>query len=148
MQFRRQIQSEESINLTPLIDVVFLLLIFFMVSTTFTKETQLSVDLPEAEADPAIERPEQLVILIAADGSYAVNGQNLVNQSVDTLVRALEKTAGGDSKRPLVISADAKAPHQFVVRAMDAAGRLGFVNLSISTRSPKSSDSNSGGENS
>lgn len=141
MQFRRQLHTEDSVNLTPLIDVVFLLLIFFMVSTTFTKETQLSIDLPEAEADPAIERPEQLVILIAADGSYAINGQSLVNQSMDTLLRAIEKTAGSDNKRPLIISADAKTPHQAVVRAMDAAGRLGFVNLSISTRSPKAADS-------
>ncbi len=90
MKFRRQPRDEEGINLTPLIDVVFLLLIFFMVSTTFTKETHLSVDLPEATGEPSTDIPDQLEILISIDGSYSVNGRALVNNQIDTLKSALE----------------------------------------------------------
>ncbi len=137
MKFRRQPRDEEGINLTPLIDVVFLLLIFFMVSTTFTKETHLSVDLPEATGEPSTDIPDQLEILISIDGSYSVNGRALVNNQIDTLKSALEKTSEGNTKVPLVITADAKTPHQAVVQAMDAAGQLGFAALSITTRQPE-----------
>lgn len=137
MKFRRQDRDEEGVNLTPLIDVVFLLLIFFMVSTTFTKETHLSVDLPEATGEPSADIPDQLEILISADGSYSVNGLALVNNQIDTLKSALEKTSEGNNKVPLVITADAKTPHQAVVQAMDAAGQLGFASLSITTRQPE-----------
>ena len=136
MRFRRQPREFEGINLTPLIDVVFLLLIFFMVSTTFTKETHLSIELPEAQGQASTEVAEQVEILISAEGSYSVNGQSLVNSRTSTLRAALEEVAGGDNQRPLVITADAKAPHETVVRAMDAAGQSGFVHLSISTRQP------------
>lgn len=141
MKFKRQVRTEDSINLTPLIDVVFLLLIFFMVSTTFTKETHLSVDLPEAEGSPTVEQPQALDILIAADGSYAVNGQALVNQRLATLKAALKRVSDGDNSLPLTITADASTPHRAVVTAMDAAGQLGFVHLSITTRQPTSDDS-------
>jgi len=137
VKFRRQTRDEEGVNLTPLIDVVFLLLIFFMVSTTFTKETHLSVDLPEATGEPSSEIPDQLEIIISADGSYSVNGRALVNNQIDTLKSALEKTSESNNKLPLVITADAKTPHQAVVQAMDAAGQLGFVSLSITTRQPE-----------
>lgn len=138
MKFRRQRVDEEGVNLTPLIDVVFLLLIFFMVSTTFTKETHLSVDLPEAVGQPSQDNPKQIEILIAADGSYSVNGKALVNNKMDTLKSAIDKLSEGDKKIPMVITADAKTPHQAVVEAMDAAGQLGFVHLSITTRQPES----------
>ncbi|OZY84722.1 biopolymer transporter ExbD [Cellvibrio mixtus] len=137
MKFRRQKTEDEGINLTPLIDVVFLLLIFFMVSTTFTKETHLSVDLPEAVGEQSSELPKQIEILINSDGSYSVNGLALVNNKVATLKSALEKTAEGDNQLPLVITADAKTPHQAVVQAMDVAGQLGFARLSITTRQPE-----------
>ncbi|HEX7765049.1 MAG TPA: biopolymer transporter ExbD [Cellvibrio sp.] len=137
MKFRRQKTEDEGINLTPLIDVVFLLLIFFMVSTTFTKETHLSVDLPEAVGEQSSELPKQIEILISSDGSYSVNGLALVNNKVATLKSALEKTAEGDNQLPLVITADAKTPHQAVVQAMDVAGQLGFARLSITTRQPE-----------
>jgi biopolymer transport protein ExbD len=137
VKFRRQRTEDEGINLTPLIDVVFLLLIFFMVSTTFTKRTQLSVDLPEAVGQQNAELPKQIEIMVAADGSYSVNNQVLVNSKVETLKAALGKVSEGDNKRPLVITADAKTPHQAVVQAMDAAGQLGFVQLSITTRQPE-----------
>ncbi len=137
MKFKRQSRDEDGINLTPLIDVVFLLLIFFMVSTTFTKETHLNVDLPEASGELSADDSEQIEILINADGSYAVNGQALVNKKLATLKAALEKTAAGETDMPLVITADANTPHQAVVTAMDAAGQLGFVHLSITTKNPK-----------
>lgn len=141
MKFKRQVQAEDSINLTPLIDVVFLLLIFFMVSTTFTKETHLSVDLPEASGAPVTESDQNLDILIAADGSYSINGKVLINSKLDTLKAALSQVAEGNFKRPMTITADAKTPHQAVVTAMDAAGQLGFVHLSITTRKPVEDDS-------
>ncbi len=136
MEFRRQIRTEESINLTPLIDVVFLLLIFFMVSTTFTKETHLAVDLPEASVEAEVVATGGIDIVINASGDYTINGQTVVNQQAQTLFRALEKVADGNVKQALVITADANAAHQSVVRAMDVAGKLGFAQLRITTQEP------------
>lgn len=135
MNFRRQRNQEEvSINLMPLIDVVFLLLIFFMVSTTFTKETHLAIDLPESSGEVLQQQPKQIEITINKSGDFAVDGQGLVNGQLDTLKRALGKVSQGDSKLPLIITADANTPYQAVVTAMDAAGQLGFANLSMMTR--------------
>lgn len=138
MKFRRQSRNNDEMNLTPMIDVVFTLLIFFMVSTSFTKETHLKVDLPEATGTPSSDLPEQIEILIAVDGAYAVNGRALVNTQAETLKSALDKVANGNTKIPLIITADAKTAHQHVVRAMDVAGQLGFVNLQMTTRMPES----------
>lgn len=137
MQFRRQTKNEESINLTPLIDVVFLLLIFFMVSTTFTKETHIKLQLPEAEGDPAPERPEQIEVTINAEGAYAINGNALVNAEIQTVVTALEKLGPVDASIPFIITADAKVAYDSVVTIMDAAGRVGYTNLSMTTRRPE-----------
>ncbi|MEH6517983.1 MAG: biopolymer transporter ExbD [Halioglobus sp.] len=136
MKFRRQRTDDVGVNLTPLIDVVFLLLIFFMVSTTFTRETQLSIDLPEATGTvkDAVER--QVEILIDEAGSYRVNGQGLVDDRMRTLQAAIYKISAGDTTLPMIITADAQSSHQSVVRAMDAAGQMGFVHLSITTREP------------
>lgn len=136
MKFRRQSREELSVNLTPLIDVVFLLLIFFMVSTTFTRETQLSVDLPEATGLARDEVDQQVEILIDESGQYRVNGRPLVDQRVRTLQAAIYEISNGDTTLPLVISADAQAAHQSVVRAMDAAGQMGFSRLSIASIQP------------
>lgn len=141
MKFRRQRTEEVGINLTPLIDVVFLLLIFFMVSTTFTRETQLSIDLPEAEGTVKETSEQQIEILVDEAGSYRVNGQGLVDNRMRTLQAAIYKISAGDTTLPMVITADADAAHQYVVRAMDAAGQMGFVHLSITTRAPAGSDS-------
>jgi len=135
--FRRQKMLDEGVNLTPLIDVVFLLLIFFMVSTTFTKENHLAVEIPEASAEPETVQADAIEIIIQADGSYAINGKSLINQQTNTLLKALEIASGNDNKQPLVITADAKAPHQSVVRAMDVAGQLGFEKLRITTKEPQ-----------
>lgn len=138
MKFPRQKRGDYSVNLTPLIDVVFLLLIFFMVSTTFTRETRLKVELPEAQGEQAQqEQVEQIEIFIARDGAYAVNGQTLVNRKVETVMAAIKQLAGESADVPLVITADANATHRAVVTVMDAAGRLGIVNLSITTQEPQ-----------
>ncbi|MFV8817364.1 ExbD/TolR family protein [Haliea sp. E17] len=136
MKFRRQRLGAVDINLTPLIDVVFLLLIFFMVSTTFTRETQLSVDLPEAEGQASETRDDEIEILVDESGTYRINGQALVDSRMRTLQAAIYKLSAGDTTMPLIITADAQAAHQDVVRAMDAAGQMGFVHLSITTRLP------------
>ena len=122
MKFRRQQAAEVGVNLTPLIDVVFLLLIFFMVSTTFTRETQLTLDLPEANGEPREVVEQQVEVLVDEEGRYRVNGQPLVDNRVRTLQAAIYKVSAGDTTLPLVIAADAQAAHQAVVRAMDAAG--------------------------
>jgi biopolymer transport protein ExbD len=139
LKFRRQRSEEVGVNLTPLIDVVFLLLIFFMVSTTFTRETQLSIDLPEATGVLREAQEKQIEILIDEAGSYRVNGKGLVDDRMRTLQAAIYKIAAGDTTLPMIITADAQSSHQSVVRAMDAAGQMGFVHLSITTRQPTGS---------
>lgn len=141
MKFRRQLRTEDSINLTPLIDVVFLLLIFFMVSTTFTKETHLQIDLPEASGEVQPQQSRQIEILINSEGGFAVNGESVVNKQINTLKLAIEKVSEGDNKLPMIITADANTPYQAVVTAMDAAGQLGFINLSMTTQNPQSDGS-------
>lgn len=141
MKFRRKHREEVGINLTPLIDVVFLLLIFFMVSTTFTRETQLSIDLPEAEGSVKEVSEDQIEILIDEAGSYRVNGQGLVDNRIRTLQAAVYKISAGDTTMPMTITADADTAHQYVVRAMDAAGQMGFIHLSITTRQPAGEES-------
>ena len=135
MKFRRKPRENVEIGLAPLIDVVFILLLFFVVTTTFTRETQLKIDLPEADSATPVQETElkQLEIMIAADGSYSLNGQSLVKSDLATLSSALQKESAGDSSLPLVISADARTPHQAVITAMDAAGKLGFSRLRITT---------------
>ncbi len=141
MKFRRQIQQEVDINLTPLIDVVFLLLIFFMVSTTFTRDTQLSIDLPQAAGEEAQREEREVEVVIGRNGEYAVNGKALVNSQEATLKAAIETAADNDVSLPLIITADANTPYQAVVTAMDAAGQLGFVHISMTTRKPAGDDS-------
>lgn len=134
MKFRRQRGEETGVNLTPLIDVVFLLLIFFMVSTTFKKETHINLNLPEAEGEQITAENNQIEIVISAAGEYAINERALVNDEFETLRAAIKKVGKGDTELPVIISADGNAPHQAVVNAMDAAGQLGYSRLSITTR--------------
>jgi len=136
VKFRRNRQRENvDINLASLIDVVFVLLLFFVVTTTFTRETQLRVELPEAtSAEPTPAEQGKLVeITISADGVYSVNNHLLPKSDLATLSEAIERESGGDNKLPLAISADGKTPHQAVVTAMDAAGKLGFSQLRMTT---------------
>jgi len=134
VKFKRQRSQEVGVDLTPLIDVVFLLLIFFMVSTTFTRESHLRVELPQASAEARAETEvREIDVVINAEGQYILNDRTLVNNRRETLERAVRELSEGDSSLPYVITADARTPHEFVVRAMDVAGRLGFAKLSITT---------------
>ena len=134
MKFKRQIDQNVAVDLTPMIDVAFLLLIFFMVSTTFTKESHLEIDLPQSSAEPAKPAVDQIEVIINAAGEYSVNDRSLVNNQEDTLKRAVEKLSEGKNTIPFIITADAKTQHEYVVRVMDVAGQLGFVQLSITTQ--------------
>ena len=96
MKFRRRQRVEVGLDITPLIDVVFLMLIFFMVSTTFTREAHLQISLPEADAAPALDEKDRLELIVAASGSYALNGKVLVNSRIETLLAALGEASGGD----------------------------------------------------
>lgn len=140
MKFRRRQREEPAINLTALIDVVFLLLIFFMVTTTFNRETRLAVNLPEADAEAAEPVPDQLEIAVDADGRYAINGRLLADRQPETLRSALEAEAGETRNIPVILVADAEATHQSVVTAMDVLGQAGFSQLSIATREPASGE--------
>ena len=126
--------------MTPLIDVVFLLLIFFMVTTTFSRETRLLVNLPEANAEAAESDPAQIEILVARDGSFSINGRALINSRVETLVQGLEIESGGNHNLPILLIADADATHQSVVTAMDGIGQSGFTRLNIATHRPQESE--------
>lgn len=124
-------------NLTSLIDVVLLLLIFFMVSTSFVREAEINLHLPEADAAAPSETPaDALEITITEAGGYLVNGRALVNSERRTLRAAIERVIGDHRDLPVYIRADANSTHQSVVTAMDVAGQLGFVNISISTVTP------------
>lgn len=140
MKFRAHRRQPSQVNLTPLIDVVFLLLIFFMVSTTFTDETELRVELPEADTAPAENQPDTIVLSVNAEGNYALNDRALASRSIENLMEALNIVTEGQTDVALVISADAKASHQSVVRAMDAAGRLGIERLRIAAQEPTAND--------
>lgn len=134
-----------SVNLTPLIDMVFLLLIFFMVSTTFTKETHLALRLPEADGQISENEAEQIEVIVTAQGQYSINGQTLVNNRLDTLMKGLEEVAGKRRDLPMIITADANATHQSVMRAMDAAGQMGFAKLSLTAQLPEKNTPDNGG---
>ena len=130
----RQVKFEDPIvDVAPLIDVVFLLLIFFMVSTTFERESQIEVTLPEAAIDAPAKEKFTIEITINAQGTYFVNGQRVINTQTATLKQAMLKVAEGRQDPPIIVSADANTTHQSVVRVMDAARQLGFVHLSFAT---------------
>lgn len=133
MRFRERATEAAGIDLTPLIDVVFLLLIFFMVTTTFNRQSALKVDLPEAAAEPTEIPDSTLELVIDSRGRYFVNGRPLVNTRRDTLVAAYRKARPEGSDPGLIIRADGRSPHQSVVTAMDAAAEVGLTRLSIAT---------------
>jgi len=136
--FHRTKKEELTLNLTPLIDVVFLLLIFFMVSTSFTRETQIALNLPSAEGEKSEAKDKLIEISIDVNGNYFVNGHGLVNNEKGTLLKALNQLQNIDKKLPLIISSDAKTQYQSVITVMDVAGQAGFKNLSLATRKGKS----------
>ncbi len=138
MNFSPKRDRDLELNLTPLIDVVFLLLIFFMVSTTFERESELSIDLPESSGEEAVAEKFVIEISIDGQGRYFINQRKLKDDTIGSLKRGIREVRaeqGDDSSEPkLIISADQNTPHQAVVRAMDAARQLGLVHLTFATK--------------
>ena len=134
MNLKPQRHEEPEINVVSLIDVVLLLVVFFMLSSRFTEEGRLRVHLPQASAVPT-EKPatEPLVVTVTQQGSYRVNERDLINSSPETLRAALLKEAGANRSQRVTIRADARATHQSVITAMDVLGRLGFAEINIAT---------------
>ena len=134
MQLRSASPEDPEISLTSLIDVVFLLLIFFMVSTTFERQAVLKVDLPEAEnVTVPQDQPNSFELVIDQNGQYYLNDRQLVDGKPATLRAAFNEAAGEDRDIPVILRADAETPHHFVVTAMDVTAQLGFTRLSIAT---------------
>ncbi len=137
MNFRSDRKQLPDLNLTPLIDVVFLLLIFFMVSTTFDKESRIKIELPQAATQDERDKQDTVLdITIDASGRFYVNQNEVINTELDTLMRAIGKAVKERRDLPVIISADANTPHHAVIRAMDAASQLGFVNMTFTARKP------------
>ena len=136
MRFRKENDLKQvEVNVTPLIDVVFLLLIFFMVSTTFDKQAQIEIKLPEAESSTVVDKdPKVISIGINTEGKYYVNNEELLKSDADTLKRMLIKVSNNKTDLPVVISADGKAPHQSVVTVLDVASQLGMTQMTFATR--------------
>lgn len=138
MNFKKQNREEPSVNLTPLIDVVFLLLIFFMVSTTFQKDNHITLTLPKADNTQRQTAADSIYISVGSSGEYTVNSRALVKNDAATLSLAIENLNISDKKTPVIIAADANTTHQSVVTVMDVASRLGFSKVSIATTEQQS----------
>ncbi|MGH8255842.1 MAG: ExbD/TolR family protein [Steroidobacteraceae bacterium] len=138
MNLKPRRNEEPEINVTSLIDVVLLLVVFFMLSSNFTAEGRLRIRLPQASSVPTQQRTsEPLVVTVSASGTYLVNGRELINTSADTLREAIVKIAGDTGRTvPVTIRADGRASHQAVVTAMDVLGRLGFTQMNLATIKP------------
>ena len=138
MNFRQHVSDDVDVSLTPLIDVVFLLLIFFMITTTFDRDAKIKIDLPTTESAAPVAEPNTLELLIDSQGRYYVDGLEVLNNKPETLFQAMSQALDkrGDNP-PLVISADANSNYQSVVTAMDIAGRLGLTNFSMATTQSK-----------
>jgi len=140
MQFRRGRRDEPEINLIPLIDVLLVVLIFLMVTTTYARFSELQINLPEAKGDSAKETPVQINVGVDQHGGYAINDVTAGSASVDALVAALQAAAGSEKDPVVVISADAQATHQAVIRVMDAARRAGYPRVTFVTQSSESGE--------
>jgi biopolymer transport protein ExbD len=135
INFRGQRPEEPEINLIPFIDVLLVILIFLMLSTTYSKFTELQITLPVADADQARDRPKEIIVAVAADGRYAVNKKPVDGRSVDILTAELSAAAAGNPDMILIVSADATVAHQSVINVMDAARRAGIAKLTFATQS-------------
>jgi biopolymer transport protein ExbD len=133
MQTRRPKEDPE-INLISLIDIALLLVIFFMLSSTFMQESRLKIELPQASLAPTgKQKTDPIVVSVTQSGSYRVNDRELINSSTDTLRAAILEVAGADRNKPVTVRADGRATHQSVITAMDVLGKLGFVRINIAT---------------
>jgi biopolymer transport protein ExbD len=136
MNFRPRAKDEPEINLIPFIDVLLVILIFLMLTTTYSKFTELQLTLPVADADQQRDHPKEVIVAVAADGRYAVNKAGVEGKSVDAVARALREAASAVGKDSVVIiSADANSPHQSVVTVMEAARRVGLTQITFATQS-------------
>lgn len=134
MNIRPHKREEVEVNITPLIDVVFLLLIFFMVTTTFDSNSELNIALPEASQEVKEAKPDAINVAIDEDNVVYIDGKALVNSQLQTIKDALNEATVGINEAPIIINADAETSHQFVVRVMDAARQLGLVKITFATR--------------
>ena len=135
MNFRHKKPEELDVNITPLVDVVFLLLIFFMVSTTFDRQSELNIELPEASGEITESEALEVEIFIKDDGQFIIN-DTAVSSNIDSLLRALREAAGDNSDPRVIISADKETTHQAVMTAMDAARQMGFIHITFSAVKP------------
>jgi biopolymer transport protein ExbD len=134
MRLKPRKTEEPEINLVSLIDVVLMLVVFFMLSSQFIDEGRVHIRRPQAQGVPnAKSQSEPLVVAVSQAGSYRVNGKELINSSPDTLRAALVKEAGSDRSTRVTVRADGRATHQAVITAMDVLGRLGFTEINIAT---------------
>jgi biopolymer transport protein ExbD len=141
MNFRRSRRHEEpEINLIPFIDVLLVVLIFLMLSTTYSKFTELQITLPVANAERARDRPHEIIVAVAADGRYAVNRKPVEGRSVESLAAELGAAAAGSTEMVVIVSADATAAHQSVIIVMDAARRAGLPRLTFATQTSGSGE--------
>ncbi len=140
MNFRPRPKEEPEINLIPFIDVLLVVLIFLMLSSTYSKFTELQITLPVADAEKARDRPGEIIVSVAADGRYAVNRKPVEGRSVEVLTAELVAAAAGASDMVVIVSADATAAHQSVINVMDAARRANLPRLTFATQT------SSGGE--
>lgn len=135
MNFHANEEERTDVSLTPLIDVVFLLLIFFMITTTFDQHARLNLELPDASSATKAEKNLQIEVIVDKQGRYYIDGVSLVDQKSRTLAVALTKIKDRDETKKVMIRADGKAPHQAVVTVMDVAANLGLTEVSIATSS-------------
>ncbi len=133
MKLRRTQREEPELNLTPLIDVVFLLLIFFMVSTTFEKESEITIELPEATGEASNEMIQAIDIAIDAQGRFFINEKEVVSSRIEILRNTIKSVVKDQKDPQIIISADRMAPHHAVIKAMDALRQLGYVNMTFAT---------------
>ena len=134
MSFHKARPEEPEINLIPFIDVLLVILIFLMLSTTYSKFTELQITLPAADAEKARDRPREIIVSVAADGRYAVNRKAVDGRSVELLATELLAAAAGSPEMIVIVSADATAAHQSVVNVMEAARRAGLARLTFATQ--------------
>ena len=138
MNFRKHHPEEPEINLIPFIDVLLVVLIFLMLSTTYSKFTELQVVLPVADADKPRENPREIIVSVSGEGRYAINRKTLEGRSVEMLAAELALASEGSKDTVVIISADATAAHQSVVTVMDAARRAGLAKLTFATQAGQS----------
>jgi biopolymer transport protein ExbD len=142
MNFRKRQRDEPEINLIPFIDVLLVILIFLMLSTTYSKFTELQVRLPVADADAQRDRPKELIVAVGADGNFSVNRNPIAGRSLDALVIALTEGATAGKDTVIIISADASARHQSVITVMEAARRAGLNQITFATQSSAQAGAN------